>query len=195
MDTQRLKFAGYAAIGWAALGSLNILLLMLLGAERMISQERIGLTLLSLMGLAFGVYVLLEFKALLNQKLNYSDLDLTILAFIGFFGFLAITNLLIMLARSPSLSESSWVSDLLGAVPGILLGLAGIFVGSMMLRIPGNLWGLKTFLAYAWIAAGIGFASVIFAPIGMLAGVVGSVILALIFLHAAEDKQPAEADM
>ncbi|MCP4582886.1 MAG: hypothetical protein GY839_14850 [candidate division Zixibacteria bacterium] len=179
----------YALAGWLAIASA-LLFFPELGAaffldrlSRYIPEIQILAVLLKAVGLAIGVYILYIFRQLLNGRYDFHKANNLILVLIWcnvVFFIIGIAGLF------HSLERSAAMITIILFVP---FGIITVIYGVALLKLQDDLFGLLKPYAYTNIVAGVGAATIILAPIGLIAALASLVIMGLIFLRAKEDTE------
>jgi hypothetical protein len=181
----------YTWAGWLAITSAVLLVpeIVLAAALGFISS---GLNILvapiHIANLAIGIYILYMFRRLLNRQFDFHATDtlITVLIVVNVVFFvIGLIDLLVSTMGLELVAERdlSWITMIL-FVPFALLT---IVFGVMLLKLRDDLFGLLKPYAYTTIASGVCGATIILAPIGLLAAVVALVILGMIFLRAKRE--------
>ena len=140
--------------------------------------------------LVIGVYILFMFRKLLNVEFDFhaADLLITLLIVVNVVFFvIGVIDLVVTITGSePNLERSmTWITMMLFVPFSILT----IVFGAVMLKMQGELYGLLKPYAYTTIASGVCGATVILAPLGLVAAIVALVILGMIFLRAKREAE------
>ena len=140
--------------------------------------------------LVIGVYILFMFRKLLNVEFDFHAADLLIALLIVVnvvFFVIGVIDLVVTITGSePNLERSmTWITMMLFVPFSILT----IVFGAVMLKMQGELYGLLKPYAYTTIASGVCGATVILAPLGLVAAIVALVILGMIFLRAKREAE------
>ena len=148
---------------------------------------------LAILRMCFTIYVLIQFKRLLNErhdiyKANVIITGMIILEIVWGVNSIIFTPLL-------ELSPLRFLGILYIAyvvLHIILYGILGIVLGVYLLGVREDPSGLFRIYAILSIVTSSCIVTVILLPIGLLLGLVGSVILAILFFRAAEAEQQVE---
>jgi hypothetical protein len=182
MTAERLRLAGWLSITNAVLTIPSVALELARHTSAAAYEVKIGSLLLGIAGLLLSIYILVALKELLNTRFGFHDTDTLISIFI--WATIALTAITIFGVVFPELEEATRFVVVTVVVP---LGVVMIVFGRKLTRLPNTLHGLLKPFAYAQIASGFCFATVMLAPLGVLASAVGDVILGMIFLRVAGD--------
>ena len=136
------------------------------------------------------VYAFARFRHLLNERFGFHAVDTLIITIIVLSITLVSVSIVSRTALALGLVPVDSVPLFLGMVVvlGVPLALLSIVFAIKLLGLQDDLHGLLRPYAYTSIAAGICFATLILAPIGMLVAAVSTAILGTIFLRA--DRAP-----
>lgn len=183
----------YALAGWLSIASA-VLLVPEIGLSVLLKFLASGLEALiaplHVVNLAIGIFVLYMFRSLLNERYNFHGVDIPIMILICtnivFFilGLFDLFSGIIMGAAALALGIS-----VLTMVLFVLFSIVNIVFGVMLLKLKNDLFGLLKPFAYMTIASGVLGATVILAPLGLIAAVAALVILGMIFLRAKEEAE------
>ncbi len=131
------------------------------------------------------VYVLIQFRRLLNERYDFYKADVIITLQIIVFIIIGVKD--ILMAYIEALFP---ISDTLGLVLYIFSllvgGAVGIFLGARLLAIREDPYGSLRTWAILTIIASSCFVSIILTPIGLALYLLNGIILGIIFLKAAE---------
>lgn len=141
-----------------------------------------------------AIYVILRFRALLNERHGFHAIDGLITAIVT--GVIAMTLYSLPLkffGLTGALDKPPLVflAVIPVAVVAITLGILGIVLGVRLLKLPAE--NTSYYRVYAWlsIVAGACFVTFFLAPLGMLIDTAANIVLAMLFLKPdAEDPQP-----
>lgn len=129
-----------------------------------------------------GVYILVMFRRLLNQKAAFHDVDMFIKLMIGLTIAVTVVGLI-----TPVLSSTA--TGIVGIASIVLLmpfGVVAIVFGIKLLNCDDDFFGhLKPF-SYLTIATGVLYGSVVLILFAPLTDAVSSVLLALVFFKSAK---------
>jgi len=183
----------YALAGWLAIASA-VLLVPEIGLSILLKFLGSGLEVLiaplHVVNLAIGIFVLYMFRSLLNERYNFHGVDIPIMILICtnivFFvlGLFDLFSGIIMGAAALQLGVS-----VLTMVLFVLFSIVNIAFGVMLLNLKDDLFGLLKPYAFTTITSGALGATVILAPLGLIAAVAALVILGMIFLRAKEEAE------
>jgi hypothetical protein len=147
-----------------------------LGGER--NAFLLAVVLLDVLSKVLGIYAILRFRSLLNERFEFHAVDTLIPVLIvtgiimGAFSYLA----RVVEAVIPLMAAAVMV--------GIVSAILGVVFAVRLLQLPGDLRGYLKPLAYTYGAASICMGLVILAPLGLVLFTAGDVILGLILLGA-----------
>jgi hypothetical protein len=138
-----------------------------------------------------GVYVLLMFRKLLNERYNYHGIDTLIIISIWWGILFQISSLglkayAIVLGLEPRLTLALIYLSFF-AVAMLTIGVVDILIAVRLLKIKDKLNDLLRALAYITIIAGILEASIVLSPLALILVPVTCVILGMIFLREKEE--------
>ncbi|MBN2091825.1 hypothetical protein JW964_19575 [candidate division KSB1 bacterium] len=183
----------YACAGWLSIANA-VLLIPTIGfaiffdyIARSFPMVNLFQILLSILFCVLGVYILLLFRKLLNERYQFYQADNMILTLIwiniiftvsGFFKYLF-----------PGVANAKLITDILGIALFYLMGIINIIFGIRILKLKDNLFGLRNPFAYTTIGSGVGIVSLVLMPFGLLAAVAAYIIQGIIFLRAAEEAE------
>lgn len=189
MTVQQLRLAGVLAMTSAIL-TIPALLLSYHLATTGMQVDHVLLATLELLGLVLFTAIMLLFKKLLNSHFLYHKAD-------NYCDFLVTTYIFFTAANISSLFLPSLQDplDLFSLLLACAMGIAQIFLGFTLFRLPGTLYGMLKPYCILTITTGILVTSIVLLPIAMLVGAISDVMLGTIFFHAAaapqaEDQQP-----
>jgi len=142
---------------------------------------------------AIGVYTLLMFRRLLNERYENHDLDLLIIISIWWAVVFQVVSLGLKTLAMVFAPVDQLVMTLTGLVvmtaAMVTIGIVDIMIAVRLLRVKEALSASIRALAYVTMAAGICEVTVLFMPLALLLIPVSCVIMAIIFLH---DRQEVE---
>jgi hypothetical protein len=179
----------YALAGWLAITAAVILVpeiglsLLLDKISATYPGVKVLLAWLNIIGLAISVYILYMFRDLLNERYNFHGTDTLIMILIWTnvtFAFVGLLGLI---------SELTTVMSVVVMVLFVPFGIVNIIFALSLLKLKDDLFGLLKPFAYTTMAAGICGASIILAPLGLLAAITSLFIQGMIFLRAKEEVQ------
>lgn len=145
-------------------------------------------------GNVFWVYVLVQFKRLLNERYDFHSLNAIIIAQIVINLTLCVEDILVKIIMGVFTPVAFLGILQLGffVLAYFLLGILGIVAGIRLLEIREDPSRLLRTLAIITIVSSFCFVSIILLPIGYLIGLANSVILAIIFFRAADVETQVE---
>jgi len=140
-----------------------------------------------------GVYVLLMFRKLLNERYNYHGIDTLIIISIWWSILFQISSLglkayAILLGLEPRLSVALVYLAYI-TVAMLTIGVVDILIAVRLLKIKDKLNDLLRAFAYITMIAGILEASVVLSPLALILIPVTCVILGMIFLREKEEAE------
>lgn len=179
-DRHHFAVAGWLSIANAVM-TLPLVALAMLLSELPGTWPKAVLALLEITTLVLFVYIFMTLKRLLNSRFDFRNADALITI-------LVVTNLVfslisLLLLGMPESQSAMIVLSILALVP---LGIVYIAFSIQLLKLQGNLYGMLQPFAWSSIATGFCMGTVILAPLGLLAGAVSDIFLAIVFLRAAE---------
>jgi hypothetical protein len=191
----------YTLAGWLAIASaLLVLPVMLLSILLEIRKPALAPLLVLyipvvLVQAGFAVYALHRFRALLNERFAFHEVDALVWLLIA--GILAIsiigavgkTVTVLLAGRALPIAIGFAVLVILIALP---LSIVGIVFAVKLLRLRDDLWGLLKPFAYVQMAACILLATILLAPIGGLVDAVATFLMGMILLRADRGAQEVE---
>jgi hypothetical protein len=159
------------------------------GAE-MVSVFLLLFAIVNVAHMAMYVYAFARLRHLLNERFGFHAVDTLIIAIIAVNVTLVSVSIAYRVAYVAGVLSESLVPVALGTIVLLALPLAimGIIFAVKLLSLQDDLHGLLKPYAYTCIAAGICFATIILAPLGMIVAAVSTAILGTIFLRA--DRAP-----
>ena len=190
----------YATAGWLAIaGAILILpvipcalIIDVLFEKGVFSAPFAGAFLLvSVSQSLFVVYAFYRFKGYLNDLHEFHGTDLLITAIV--IGAIVITTIgvvarLTLWAGAPDSVRFGFIAMMV--VVGIPLGVRSVIFGIKLLELKDSGVGLMKPYAYLNIVAGALFATFILAPIGLLVGSVGDLLMGLMLLRKGPEVEP-----
>ena len=198
MEENKYATAGWLAIVQAVLFPMSFVISIVqtgIGARMFdMHGEFVGpAELIMVVFTAIGVYTMLMFRRLLNERYENHDLDLLIIISIWW----AIVFQLVTLGLKTLAMIFAPVDPLLIGLTGLVvmtaamvtIGIVDIMIAVRLLRVKEALSASIRALAYVTMAAGICEVTVLFMPLALLLIPVTCVIMAIIFLH---DRQEVE---
>jgi drug/metabolite transporter (DMT)-like permease len=138
-----------------------------------------------------GVYVLIMFRKLLNERYNYHGIDTLIIISIWWSILFQISNLImkayaVLIGLEPRLILALiYLSFFIIAM--LTIGIVDILIAVRLLKIKDKLNDLLRAFAYITIIAGILEASIVLSPLALILVPVTCVILGMIFLREKEE--------
>jgi len=193
--TTRFRIAGWFSIANAVLVLPVVVASVLAGvaeASGAISDlsSRIIAAVMSVIGYAVGIVVLITLRELFEQRYEYRGVSKILTTFITLS---AVGILASALAVISSTMES--VVAMLSVIIAFVMGIISIVYGIKLLSFHQDLYGLRKPYAWTSIAGGVCFATVILMPIGLLLAMASSVFLAIIFFREAEGLHRPHPDL
>jgi hypothetical protein len=195
-----MKDGTYTLAGWLAIAAAVLALpLLFLGvmvdvlARRGAEMLPVFLALFACVNVvqaAMQVYAFARFRHLLNERFGFHAVDTLIITIIVLLITLVSVSIVSRIALALGVMPMDSVPIFLGiiAVLAVPLALLSIVFAVKLLGLEDDLHGLLRPYAYTSIAAGICFATLILAPLGMLVAAASTAILGTIFLRA--DRAP-----
>jgi hypothetical protein len=190
MDKTEAVSQSYTLAGWLAIISA-ILLIPEVGLAVILDFVKSDLEVIILpihiANLIIGIFVLYTFRRLLNREFNFHNTDVIITVMI-------LINVVSFVIGFIELGNSMFGLDLaveqdLSLAIGVLLinSIVTIVFGVMLLKLKDDLFGLLQPYAYTTIVSGVCGATILLAPLGLLAAVIALVMLGMIFLRAKRE--------
>jgi len=193
MDIAKSSESSYTLAGWLAILSA-VLLVPEIGLSFLIGLISTDLNLLLIplhtLNLAIGIYILLMFRRLLNQQFDFhaTDTMITVLIIVNIiFFFIGLIEFFAM-AIGLDLNAERFLS-LSTMILFVPFSLLTIVFGVLLLKLENDLYGLLKPYAYTTIVSGVCGATIVLAPIGLLAAVVTLVMLGMIFLRSDREAE------
>jgi hypothetical protein len=142
---------------------------------------------------AFVLFAFYRFKVYLNERHSFHATDVLIMVIIG--GAIAITTIGLAGKVLNWILGPAPTPVLLGIIAvmvviGVPLGILSVIFGIKLLEMQDNLNGLLKPYAILNIVAGVCFATFILAPLGLLIGAAGDVVMGLILLRKGPSQVP-----
>jgi hypothetical protein len=191
----------FAPAGWMAIaGAILTLPLMGMGIVLDIVSKKVSMIhpLFPILYVGLGIvqavmvlYAFYRFKNYLNERHQFHRTDALIIVIIA--GAIVITTIGLTGRVFSSLGAPTPV--LLGFIAGLMivgvpLGILSVIFGIKLLELEDGLNGYLKPYAFLNIIAGVCFATFILAPLGLLIGAVGDVIMGMILLKKGPVAQP-----
>lgn len=179
----------YALAGWLAIASAVLMIpqiILVLAIEYFFGKYaawKLAFSTLNTVGVFIGVYVLYMFKELLNRRFRFHQTDTMIMILIGF------TVASFLVGAAGLIPDLELIGGIVGIALMIPFGIITILFGVFLLKLNDDLFGLLKPYAYLEIASGIGAATIILAPIGVLFAIGALIMQGMIFLRAHEEEQ------
>ena len=174
----QLRLAGRLAILSAIIGIPGFALQIYLEGEGGSTYHVIS-AMLSVGTLALYIYLLLTLRSLLWAKYDFHGVDALVHVMI------AINVLVVAMGELPDAMFDTTAGFVISMGAVMVLGVLLIIFGVRLLRLDGDLYGLRKPYCYACMAMGACLAFPWFFVIGLLISVAADVMLALIFFRAA----------
>ena len=182
MESNRFAVAGWLSITIAVLTLPSSFMHLMIDIKKMSQLIQVS-TLLDLVILCLGIYVLLKLRSWLNETYDFHDVDSIILMIV-------IGNVVVMpmavAARILNFGESYYYLIPVYCVIAALSVLTIVF-SARFLRVDGDMRGLKKPIAYIGIAIAICFLTFILIPRGIVLGAAYNLLIGLVLLQ-----RPAE---
>lgn len=181
VTTQRLKAAGWLSVINAVL-SFSVLISDVLDLAVGVTQVILDLT-----SLVFFIYIFITLRQTLNKIYAFHSADrfITALIVLG-----VISTVLGLLVGEPLPSRVTTIA-IICIIAMIIYAVVLIMFGIQLLYLQDNLFGLLKPFAYTCIAEGVCTATIILAPLALIASAVSDVILAIIFFRISEKLKQA----
>jgi hypothetical protein len=179
-----LKLAGYLSIASAIL-TIPMFAMTFFLASQPDSASKLLAMVLTGAGMILFIFIFLSLKGLLNVRYGFHDTDIYINMLIWLN---AVSLALTFLQLFPASEKLAEVAPL---VLSVLSGIVLIIFAVKLLRLPDTLHGMLKPFAYATLATGVCFATIVLFAIGLLASILSDIFLGVIFLHAVEFRQEA----
>ena len=151
-----------------------------IGLKQNIALDFVAVILNSLFML-IAIYILLTFKGLLNSYFSFYNVDTIIAMLIWALVFLAGANIVPLF-----LPEYKVNIGIFTLIFTLLCGILNIMLGVKLLKLKEDLFGLLKPFSYLTIAAGILCVTIVLLPLYMIAEVISSILLAIIFFRATK---------
>jgi hypothetical protein len=196
MADNRYQMPGWAAIAQAVLFPMAFILVIvqgIIGATAFKFDRPMpgpaDLMFVAITGL--GIYTIIWFRRLLNERYQYHGIDGLITAAIWWmviFQFLSLA-LKMILFLAGGISEIAMIIVQLSfmTLGMVSIGIIDLFIGVRLARLKDNIPDLIKAFAYLSIAAGAMEVSVILSPLALVLVPISSVILAMIFFREKEE--------
>ncbi len=188
MDNIESAPHSYALAGWLAIISA-VLIVPEIGLAFLAGFISSGFEILVLpihiANTVIGIYILYMFRKLLNRQFDFhaTDVLITILILVNVvFSLIGLVSITIDTIGLGSEAESNL--SLITMALFVPFSLLTIAFGVMLLKLKDDLFGLLQPYAYTTIVSGVCGATILLAPIGLLAAVVALVMLGMVFLRA-----------
>ena len=179
MTQDRLKLAGWLSILNAVITIPSAVMGFIMGFKNI--APNFVVIVLSVLSILIFIYILLTFKGLLNSYFNFYNVDTIIAMFIWANVFLTGANIV------PSfLPEYKVKIGIFTLMVGLLCGILNIMLGVKLLKLKEDLFGLLKPFSYFTIATGILYLTIVLLPLCMIAEVISSILLAIIFFRATK---------
>jgi hypothetical protein len=186
-----VKSDHYTLAGWLAIVSAVLFVsevalavfLKFLGLELFITPVHVA-------NLFIGIYLLLKFRSLLNHQFGFyaADILITIMIVVNIVFF--IIGMVEFSASTLGLElEAQQTLPLITMVLFVPFSLLTILFGAVLLKMKDDLFGLLKPYAFTTIGSGVCGATIILAPLGLLAAVIALVIMGMIFLRARREAE------
>jgi len=182
--SSRYTLAGWLAIAQAVLIfpeiGVAVLAEYLLGSSPVI---KMALAPIHVVSMVVGIYVLYMFRDLLGKRFEFHRTDNLLLILIGanvVFIILGVLGLVLGLL----FGAIEGLFDVLSLVLFVPYNIIVIAFGIRLLKLEDDLFGLLKPLVFMTIASGVLGATIILAPLGLLAHIASLVIVGMVFLRA-----------
>ena len=144
------------------------------------------IALLNLLSAGLTIYLGLKLLSLLRHRYDYRALEIPIYTNLVLYVIAVFTGVLM---RFLGFADPVF-SLLILALPLAPASIAGIVAGARLLKLPGELRGLKTPLGVLMITSWALSLTLFLIPLGLLAGLAETVVLGIVFLRADADRIP-----
>jgi hypothetical protein len=172
--------------GWVAVaeGLLGIPLFIISIYSSAIAGPRDGAHLMlfvSLLSLAFYIYLFNAFKKLLNEEFDFHEADL----FIDWMIKINVLSFVVTAFTSGSNQTHPGVLTVNSAML-VIIGITGILFSIRLLRLPHSLYGLRKPYGLLFLVGSMACTTVVLFPVSIVLGACCSLMQALIFFRSAE---------
>jgi hypothetical protein len=181
----------YSLAGWLAIISA-ILLVPEIGLAVLFGFIAPGLDIfvvpIHIVNLVIGIYILYIFRRLLNQQFGFhaTNILITVLILVNIVFFvIGLIELSVNMIGLDQVVERNL--SLIAMILFVPFSLLTIVFGVVLLKLQDDLFGLLKPYAYTTIGSGVCGATVILAPIGLLAALVALVMQGMIFLRVKRE--------
>jgi len=189
MTKKSLMSAGWLAIIYAATEIPQIVMYVFAQDLAGVSGGKFIEAILSVVGLALFVALILCLKQFLNERFGFTEVD-ALLNMMILVDVIVVGINLMAIAIEP-LESFALVLAVLSCIG---LGIIGVVFSIKLLRLPDDLFGLLKPYSYTYMAGSVFAASIVLIPLAIIAGVASSIMLGMIFFRAAESEvAPAQA--
>jgi hypothetical protein len=195
MEKSTYTLAGWLAIAAAvlALPLLFLAIVVDVGARRGTEMLPALLTLyagLTVAQTGMHLYAFYRLRHLLNERFGFHAVDTLIVAMIVLMLAMVSVSLLGRIGLATGLIPEAVTPLLVGMIVvfGVPMAVLSIVFAVKLLALQDDLFGLLRPYVYTGIAAGVCFATLVLAPLGMIVAAVSTAILGFIFLRA--DRAP-----
>ncbi len=144
--------------------------------------------LLALVNLAIFVFLFTTLKRLLNEGYSFLEADRPIYALIG----LNVLGVMIILLPVTGLGYSLF--SLLSKGFGVVGGLVWIWLAACLLKLSTGQIKLLRIYAFVVAAAGLGYLSIVLAPVGVVLNVIADIVLGVIFIQETGKQEPGKIE-
>lgn len=194
-----MQSESYRSAGWAALASALLFLPIMglliyhdvqahpaLGSGESDINLMAAIISLDVLSKVFGIFAILRFRHLLNQRYDFHAVDHLIVIQVVLGLALGVFSYLMRFIESNVAVIGIMVSL------GLVFGIVGIVYATRLLRVPGTLNGLLKPLAYLNMIGSICFLTFFLAPIGLILFVVCNILLGMLFLSREGELEEVE---
>ena len=195
MEKSTYTLAGWFAIGAAVLSLPLLFLGIMVDVLTRKGDEMLPVFLLLFAGvnvaqMTMQIYAFSRLRHLLNERFGFHAVDTLIIVIIAMSIALVSVSIASRVGLAAGLFPEALVPIFLGIIVlfAVPLAVLSIVFALKLLSLQDDLHGLLRPYAYTSIAAGICFATIVLAPLGMLVAAVSTAILGGIFLRA--DRPP-----
>ena len=177
MNPNRYTLAAWMSFASAALVLPTLLVTFLSDAGHIYMLP--FMSLMNLFSAGITIYVMIKFLELLRIEYNCRKLDIPVYISIIMGTF---ATLLGIILRALGVDGASAL--LFMALPLAPMAIAGIVIGVRLLAIPTDLYNLRKPLGILYIISSVSYLTLFLIPLGMVIGIVESILLGMVFLRA-----------
>ena len=185
--TQRFRIAAYFSIAYAVLSIPLMVASVLTGIAETTGAisgltRRIITAVMSIVGYALAIYVLVALRELFEQRYRYQGVSGILKAFIYLYAVFMVLSVLGLIS-----SAMETTVGILSVIAMIVVGVMSIVYGIRLLSFDEDLYGCRKPYAVIEIATGVCLSTVLLIPLGILLNIGGNIFLAIIFFREAEN--------